>query len=73
MHKHLFYYINIENKVINSKNKTFKQAYTDFYTGEPNDSGDCIQFWMEAGFAWDDANCALQKSFVCKKPEQGKQ
>jgi len=46
------------------------KAYTDFYTGEPNDSGDCIQFWMEAGFAWDDANCALQKSFVCKKPEQ---
>ncbi|XP_078574288.1 uncharacterized protein LOC144860772 [Branchiostoma floridae x Branchiostoma japonicum] len=43
--------------------------FTYWAPGEPNNalwSQDCGQLWKQAGYKWDDDNCAHQKYFICQ-------
>lgn len=41
-------------------------SYNNFAPGQPNDSGDCVQFWTS--YQWNDQPCDGHKHFICERP-----
>jgi len=45
-------------------------GYTNWYHGEPNDSGgneDCILMWKNRNYQWNDGTCDDYYCFICEK------
>ncbi|XP_070533539.1 macrophage mannose receptor 1-like [Ptychodera flava] len=41
-------------------------SYHPWATGEPNESGRCIQLWANKGHLWDDTPCSAKQPYICE-------
>ena len=49
----------------------FSQTFTNWYQGEPNDSGHGVRLWTDKDYTWDDNAETNRWSYVCEKQSIG--
>ena len=59
-----------EGTMVWVSDKTYvSRGFSNWYPGEPNNSGrseDCVLIWKNVGYKWNDAPCSSKLGFICK-------